>query len=247
MKGKIITTFILGFIILCACIYSLYINWPLREQEQIEVSMNNVNFAKEEEGLSVGETDTEVHAHGEEIEVNNQHEADTVADGHFHEGEIIYDHDHSGHEHEVNETEVLDINVLAKDFELKTLDGNTVKLSDYKGKKVVLNFWATWCPPCREEMPTFQKYHEELAEQNNVVILAVNITDQDLGMDTIREFVNQYELTFPILLDETGEISKNYEILTIPATFIIDESGRVNEQVNGPLTSEMLQQLLGKK
>lgn len=250
LKRKIITTILLGFIILCAFIYSLYINWPIQKDEKIEVALNNIDVEREEERISYEEaSEIEVIEHGEEQlqeEGDREYSYDeTVAEEHA-EGEIIQNDDHSGHAHEVNETEVLDVDMAAKDFELKTLDGNTVKLSDYKGKRVLLNFWATWCPPCREEMPAFQKYHEELAEKNNAAILAVNVTDQDFGMETIGEFVDYYELTFPILLDETGDVSKDYEILAIPTTFIIDENGQVSEQINGPLTNEMLQQLLGE-
>ena len=74
----------------------------------------------------------------------------------------------------------------APNFTLTTLDGEEVTLADYQGKKVVLNFWATWCPPCKAEMPHMQNYYEDMAEQENVEILAVNLTSSDVGIDKVE-------------------------------------------------------------
>src|SRR5699024_5486469 len=86
---------------------------------------------------------------------------------------------------------------LAPDFELKTVDGETVKLSDFRGEKVLLNFWATWCPPCRAEMPDMQKYHEDYDEG---VILAVNLVETEQSMGQVEDFLTEYGITFQILL-----------------------------------------------
>mgnify|MGYP003435951310 FL=1 len=82
---------------------------------------------------------------------------------------------------------------IAPNFTLETLTGETVTLADFKGKKVILNFWATWCPPCRTEMPHFQDYYEQYAERDNVVILAANATYNDKGADHVQKFVNRFD------------------------------------------------------
>lgn len=152
----------------------------------------------------------------------------------------------------VSEPEVVEYNlekeekIKAPEFKVSTLDGEVMKLSDYEGQRVILNFWTTWCPPCKEEMPQLQKYFEEAAEKQNTVVLAMNMTDQEEGIAEVQQFVDENELTFPILLDETDDVSINYGILSIPTTFIIGEDGYVEEQILGPITEEMLIEMLGK-
>ena len=127
------------------------------------------------------------------------------------------------------------------DFEVKTLDGETVKLSDYKGKKIILNFWASWCPPCKAEMPHMQNYYEDNAEEENVEILAVNLTNAEYGgIVDARQFVEDYELTFPIPTDMDGELEKTYEILTIPTTYMIDTAGLIRHKIVGPMDEQMM-------
>lgn len=128
----------------------------------------------------------------------------------------------------------------APDFELTTLDGETVKLSDYKGKKVILNFWATWCPPCRAEMPDMQKYYDQQAQDENVEILAVNLTTADKGIDKINAFVEEFSLTFPIPMDTQGEIGELYQAASIPTSYMIDTKGRVQKKIVGPMNEEMM-------
>lgn len=137
-------------------------------------------------------------------------------------------------------TETRTISVAAPDFELKTLNGERVKLSDFKGKKVLINFWATWCPPCVEEMPAMQEFHDEHAAKEGVVILAVNATDKESNIDTVKRFVHEFGISFPILLDDNGDVLLNYEVLTLPTSLIIDEGGMVVEQLLGPITEEVL-------
>lgn len=132
----------------------------------------------------------------------------------------------------------------APDFELTTLDGEAVKLSDYKGKKVILNFWATWCPPCRAEMPDMQKFYDEQADSENVEILAVNLTTADKGMDKINAFVEEFSLTFPIPMDTEGEIGDLYQAASIPTSYMIDTEGRVQQKIVGPMNEEMMEEFI---
>lgn len=132
----------------------------------------------------------------------------------------------------------------APDFELTTLDGETVKLSDYRGKKVILNLWATWCPPCRAEMPDMQNYYEEQAQAENVEILAVNLTTEDRGMDKINAFVEEFQLTFPIPMDTEGKVGDVYQAATIPTSYMIDTEGRVQNKIVGPMNEEMMEDFI---
>ncbi len=133
---------------------------------------------------------------------------------------------------------------VAPDFELTTLDGEAVKLSDYRGKKVILNFWATWCPPCRAEMPHMQTYYEEQAAADNVEILAVNLTKEDRGMEKINTFKEEYGLSFPIPLDKSGEIGALYQAVTIPTSYILDTQGRVQTKFVGPMDQATIEQII---
>ncbi len=110
---------------------------------------------------------------------------------------------------------------IAPDFEVKLLTGETVKLSDYRDKVVLLNFWATWCSPCRREMPDFQKLHEELGE--DFVLLAIDIGEDE---ETVQKFIEENEYTFPIGVDSNAEIE--YPIQAFPTTFLIDKEGRID-------------------
>lgn len=132
---------------------------------------------------------------------------------------------------------------IPPDFELTTLTGEQVQLSDYRGKKVILNFWATWCPPCRAEMPHMQAFYEK-NKDNDIAILAVNLTNTDKGKASIREFVNEYELTFPIPLDKQGTVGPEYQAYTIPTSYIIDSNGLIQEKVVGPMDEAIMEDLM---
>ncbi|AYC28981.1 peroxiredoxin family protein [Paenisporosarcina cavernae] len=129
------------------------------------------------------------------------------------------------------------------DFTLQTLDGEKTRLSDYKGKKVIVNFWATWCPPCKAEMPHMQNFYEDHAEEMNTEILAVNLLSSD-SIEQVEEFVGYNKLTFPILLDEEGTISNEYEALTIPTSFLINTDGTIAHRIVGPMDEDMMINLL---
>ncbi|HLR69389.1 TlpA family protein disulfide reductase [Virgibacillus alimentarius] len=136
----------------------------------------------------------------------------------------------------------LDKGQLAPNFELTTLDGEKVKLSDFKGEKVFLNFWATWCPPCRAEMPDLQKLHEN----KDVKILAVNLTQTESDPDKIQAFMDKLDLTFTVPLDKQSTVGNQYQIQPIPTTFMIDSNGRIQNKAFGALNYEMMVQEVEK-
>lgn len=109
------------------------------------------------------------------------------------------------------------------DFELMNLQGNLEALSDYRGKVVFLNFWATWCGPCQSEMPAMENVYNELKDEG-FVILAVDLAEDK---DTVAKFISERNLTFPVLLDTSGKIGGIYEARSIPTTYIIDREGNI--------------------
>ena len=120
----------------------------------------------------------------------------------------------------------------APDFAYPGLDGKKVGLGDYRGKVVFLNIWATWCPPCREEMPSMEKLYQELKGED-FEILAVSIDTS--GVKAVAPFAKEYRLSFPILLDPEGTIKPLYGITGVPESFIINKDGRIEKIVIGPL------------
>ncbi|TFD96633.1 TlpA family protein disulfide reductase [Jeotgalibacillus sp. R-1-5s-1] len=132
------------------------------------------------------------------------------------------------------------------DVQAPTLDGDIIALKDLRGKKIILNFWATWCPPCMAEMPHMQDYYEGMAKEQNVEILAVNLTSKDNGMDKVRSFVQDYELTFPILLDDTGLLGEEFQAYSIPTTYLIDEEGIIQRKLMGPMDQDMMIEMMGE-
>jgi peroxiredoxin len=130
----------------------------------------------------------------------------------------------------------LEVGNVAPDFQLQTLAGETVKLSDYKGQRVMLNFWATWCPPCRAEMPDMEKFYQK----KGVAILAVNLTETEATMQDIHDFVDEFGVTFPILLDKKIEVATTYQIGPIPTSYMIDSDGIIRYKTLGALNYEMM-------
>lgn len=137
------------------------------------------------------------------------------------------------------------MDIPIEDFELEDLNGNKIKLSDYKGKIVLLNFWGTWCPPCREEMPYFQEIYEEYKD-DDVVVLTVNSTSVELrgGTDSeqaeknARKFMEDNGYTFPVLLDKDDEVWAIYQQRGIPANYVIDKEGIVRYAFAGAYPSK---------
>ncbi|MFG6113568.1 redoxin domain-containing protein [Halobacillus sp. MO56] len=126
----------------------------------------------------------------------------------------------------------------APDFELKTMEGETVKLSDYRGKKVMLNFWATWCPPCRAEMPDMQKFYEN----EDIEILAINLTQTESSRDDVGKFVDEFGLTFPVLMDENIAVANQYQIKPIPTSYFIDSKGYIQYVALGAMNYDLMLQ-----
>ncbi len=129
---------------------------------------------------------------------------------------------------------------LAPDFSLADPNGRVYTLSELRGKAVIVNLWATWCPPCRAEMPEIEAQYKKYAVQG-LVVLGVNATDQDAPLDIVP-FANEYGLTFPILLDETGQVEQKYDLRSLPSTFFINRDGTIAEVViGGPMSGALLQ------
>lgn len=111
----------------------------------------------------------------------------------------------------------------APDFEATTLDGRKLRLSDLKGKVVLLNFWATWCPPCREEMPIFIRVYKKY-KNKGFEIVAVST---DSGQGVVRKFIKEFRIPFPVVLDAKGELTRMYRVQGLPTSFLIDREGKI--------------------
>jgi peroxiredoxin len=115
------------------------------------------------------------------------------------------------------------------DFSLRRVDGGTVRLSSLKGSVVFLNFWATWCPPCRSEMPSMQVLYDRF-RNSGLQFVVVDIMEDD---SDVSEFLDYFDLTFPVALDENGSVSDRYGVEAIPTTFIIDKNSNIIIQARG--------------
>ena len=122
----------------------------------------------------------------------------------------------------------------AEDFQLVDLKGRPQSLSDYQGKVVLLNFWATWCKPCTTEMPAMQATYDKLADKG-FVVLAINELEDDAK---VREHIRQYGHTFPVLMDRDNKVANQFGVYGLPVSFFIDESGVVREYIKGGLLTE---------
>lgn len=130
----------------------------------------------------------------------------------------------------------------APDFTLKNLEGEKVNLSDFKGQPVLINFWATWCPPCRFEMPAIQKMYDQYKE-DGFVVLAVDVQE---SITQVQQYIDQGGYTFPVLLDYTGEISDLYRIRAFPTSYFVDPEGNIAVAHRGMMTESVLQQYMAR-
>lgn len=113
--------------------------------------------------------------------------------------------------------------VLAPDFTLQDTDGKTHRLSDYRGRPVIINFWTTWCPPCREELPSMNRaWH--LIKEEGIAMLAINMGEDE---DTIFLFSADYPSDFPILMDQSGEVIEQWPVKGLPTTYVIAPDGTI--------------------
>ena len=124
----------------------------------------------------------------------------------------------------------LEVGMQAPDFTLRNLNGNLEGLSKFKDKVVILNFWATWCAPCLEEMPAFEKLYRRYRSQG-LTVIAVSLDKGDKSK--VEKFVDEHSLTFPVLLDLDGIAERIYPSFTIPFTYVIDKRGRIAARVDG--------------
>ena len=131
------------------------------------------------------------------------------------------------------------VGFTAPDFELVDIKDEKVKLSDLRGKIVVLNFWATWCEPCKVEMPYFEELYQ--SERSDLAILGVNF---DEPPDQVKQFVDEFQLSFPILLDPGGEVQNLYRVRGYPTTLIVDQQGIVQFHHIGLITEAQLEHYL---
>jgi len=131
----------------------------------------------------------------------------------------------------------INIGQLAYDFELQDMAGNTVKLSDYRGKKVFLNFWASWCPPCKAEMPHLQAFSEE---QEDTVVLGVNVTSSESHPDNAALFLEENEISF-LNLYGTEEVFNQYQVQSLPTSYLIGSDGKIYERIIGAVTKDILE------
>lgn len=140
----------------------------------------------------------------------------------------------------------IEVGKSAPNFELTKLDGTNVKLSDLKGKKVILNFWATWCGPCQQEMPDMEAFYKEHKE--NVEILAINYTPSEKGgrEEKVSNFAKEKGITFPILLDKNIDVTTAYKVITIPTSYFIDTKGVIQDKFIGPMTQKEMEKRIAK-
>jgi peroxiredoxin len=131
---------------------------------------------------------------------------------------------------------------VATDFALATADGSTLRLSDLRGKVVLLNFWATWCPPCKAEMPDLEALYREYGAERNFAVVGVNMEESS---ETVRAFAQANGISFPLALDADGKVSSQaYGVRTLPTSMLIDREGRIRDAWNGRLSRrEMLERL----
>ena len=134
-----------------------------------------------------------------------------------------------------------EIENLAPDFTVTDRDGNAVKLSDFFGKPIVLNFWASWCGPCQYEMPDFEEAYKELGE--DVVFLMVNLTDgHSETVNSAKAFLEEAGYTFPVYFDTLSEGAMTYQVYSIPCTYFLDRNGALVTRNVGMITADALRQ-----
>lgn len=131
---------------------------------------------------------------------------------------------------------------MAPDFRLKDLAGKEVALSDFRGRVVILNFWATWCGPCRAEIPAIRAVSERY-EEHDLTVVAVNLGETS---GAVSSFVKDFDMQFPVLLDTNISIARQYGVFSIPTTLFLDDQGVIREAHTGSMTQSYIEQVLAK-
>jgi DsbE subfamily thiol:disulfide oxidoreductase len=135
---------------------------------------------------------------------------------------------------------IADIGEPAPEFTLTDLNGKMVSLREYKGRYVILNFWATWCPSCVSEMPFLQEiYNKE--KDKGITVIGI---DYNEDQEKVKKFLSKYGITFTILMDNNLKVSKDYGVVGLPVTFLIDSEGRIKKKFRGELTEEIYNKYL---
>jgi peroxiredoxin len=130
----------------------------------------------------------------------------------------------------------------ARDFTLKAMDGSKASLSDYRGGPVLINFWATWCAPCRAEIPDFEAAYQAHKDEG-FVVLGVNVEE---SQQAVESFVAEVGMTYPVLLDEHGQVMREYRSQGLPMSLLLDEEGVIQVRHVGLLSGDKLEEYLGK-
>jgi len=133
----------------------------------------------------------------------------------------------------------------AEEFTLKDVNGKDVSLSDYRGKWVIVNYWATWCPPCKEEIPELIQFHDE-HKDDLAVVLGVDL--EDIDVNSLREFVDDSMISYPVLIGEGSEyLSELGPVPGLPTTYMVSPEGHVVARQVGPVTAEALEKFIERK
>ena len=149
-----------------------------------------------------------------------------------------------------NKNTNVNIGSYAPKFALTDLSKKTINLDDYKGKKVILNFWATWCPPCVNEMPLLQEIHTshssplfKRGEKGDFVVIGINYNED---YDRVKKFISEKGVTFTILIDSDLKVSMDYGVIGLPITFFIDREGKIKEKFKGELNKKLIEDILNR-
>ncbi|ALF09268.1 thiol-disulfide oxidoreductase ResA [Parageobacillus thermoglucosidasius] len=140
--------------------------------------------------------------------------------------------------YETEEVIAAKVGNAAPDFTLKNLHGTEQTLSDFRGKGVFINFWATYCPPCEKEMPYLEKAYQQYKEKG-IEILAINAAGPTR---LVHQYIARKKVTFPILLDRDGLVVEQYQVQNLPTTFFINSKGEIVDKVSGELTKEKIEE-----
>lgn len=200
-------------------------------------------------GVGSTEESTEEASKAEKSTEDTTENASRPGSGETAAGETVGDNGSAAGETASGET-AADEPVLmpAIDFTLTDQFGNTHTLSDYKGKTVFLNFWATWCPPCRAEMPDIQKLYDTYDTEGDDALIVLGIAAPNMGSEKseegIKEFLSENGYTYPVVMDTTGEMFTAYGIYSFPTTFMIDRDGNVFGYASGQLSEDMMKSII---